>query len=317
MLLSSTIAAAIALGAAFVFAALMEPGPVLLIVGTMTAGVLWGVTTKVLSKLLGSETVTVVLQSNPIQQSYRKTIKHYIGAVLDDVTMSILTNTPFDQQNSVYFDVCDEYRFEDKERHMFFKYIFKVLPEPGTLPRSVDEGIPPLDLPTYDPSSTHTTQDEKPTTTTDMISSIRQGTLLGLTSGASASLMSLLLGTAGVILGVVFATMLARHIAPPKSPEKAALVKEFATELKRHADRLMYCAKDNNIGLEAEIYVAWMSAGVWRSKSVQVNTMAYVNRSLSGRLVWADEMVERGVRTRRERKSIADGTLSLECYRTD
>ncbi|OTA03040.1 hypothetical protein A9Z42_0034730 [Trichoderma parareesei] len=316
MFLSSMLSAAVALGTMFVFAAIMNPGAIRHVAGTTIAGALWGIVSKLSSNVMGSETVSVILQSRLVQQSYRKTIEQHIGAVLGKVMTSILTNTGFDEQNSVWFDICDDYRLEDKGRHVFCSYSFKVLPEPGTLPRSVNEGIPPLDLPTYDPSSIHIIEDKEPIAK-GKFSSIRKGTVLGLTSGASSSLMSLLLGTAGVVLGVIFATMLVKHFTPPKHPERAALQKEFAIELRRHMDRLQYCARDNNIGLEAEVHVAWMSAGGWRSKSVHVQKMASLSRSLSGRLVWADEIVESGVRVRRERRSIADGTASLESYRTN
>ncbi|TFA99795.1 hypothetical protein CCMA1212_008207 [Trichoderma ghanense] len=307
MLLSSMISAAVALGTMFTIAALMDPGAIGFVAGTTAAGTLWGIATKVLNNLLGSETVSFVLRRYSIQQSYRNTIEQHLGPVLRDATTSIRTNSPFERKNSVYFDVCDGYRFEDKERHMFFRYLIKVLPEPGTPPRPLDEGIPPLDLPAYDPSSTHTIEDKKPTDK-GVFSGVQQSTLLGLTSGASASLMSLLLGTAGIILGVIFATMLVNHPSPSKSPEKVALFKEFTNELRCHAHRLLSCATDNNVGLELEVHVAWMPAGAWTSKSVQVKTMACVNRRLSGRVVWTDGTIERGVRRRRERKSIADGT---------
>ncbi|KAL6854513.1 hypothetical protein J3F83DRAFT_770585 [Trichoderma novae-zelandiae] len=309
MLLSSAIGAAVSLGTVFAIAALMDPGAIRFIAGTTAAGILWGITTQVTNSLIGSETVAVVLQSSPIQQSYRKTIEQHLGAVLGDAITSIRTNSPFELQNSVYFDVCDGYRFEDKDKHMFFWYFVKVVPEPGTPPRSLDESLPPLDLPTYDPSSIHTMEVHK-ATARGVYTSLRQGTLLGLTSGASASLMSLLLGTAGIVLGVVLATMLVSRLAPPKSPEKAALVTEFASELRCHLDRLIRCARDNNIGLEADVCVS-STAGItrtWAGRSrVDVKPMARVYRRLSGRVVWAGEMTEGDMRTGKQRKSIADG----------
>lgn len=308
MILASIIGAAIALVAMLTLAALMDRGPIPFIVGTMAVGTIWGIATKVSSNLIESETVSLVLQSYSIQQSYRKTIEQYLGTVLRDVTTSIRTNTTFRRQGSVDFDVCDGYRFQDRKKRFFFVYSFAVLPEPGTPPRPLDEGIPPSELPSYDSSSIHTI-DFNPATVTGVFGSIGQGTILGFTTGASASLMSLLLGAPGILLGVLFAQLLVHHRAPPKSREKFLLLTEFKNELGRHMDRLLYCARDNNVGLKADVYVAWRSARGWRSKSVQVKSMAYVNRELSGRTVWSDEVVEGGVRTKRETKLMADGSV--------
>ncbi|KAL7812126.1 hypothetical protein V8C44DRAFT_349541 [Trichoderma aethiopicum] len=307
MILSSIIGAAIALVAMLTLAALMDRGPIPFIIGTMAVGTIWGIATKVSSNLMESDTVSLVLQSYSIQQSYRSTIEQYLGAVLRDVMTSIGTNTTFMRQGSIDFDVCDEYRFQDRKKRFFFVYSFSVLPEPGTPPRPFDEGIPPSELPSYDSLSTHTIE-SKQATATGVFGSIWQGTRLGFTTGASASLMSLLLGARGIILGVLFAQLLVHHRTPPKSPEKAALLKEFANELRLHVDRLLYCARDNNVGFKADVYVAWRSARGWRSKSVQVKSMAYVNRELSGRTVWSDEVVG-GVRTKRETKLMADGSV--------
>ncbi|PTB63401.1 hypothetical protein BBK36DRAFT_1171636 [Trichoderma citrinoviride] len=266
MLLSSMIGAAVSLAALFAIAALMEPGAIPSVVGITAAGVIWGVTTEVSNNLVGSE-VSVTLRSHIIQQSYRRTIEQHIGATLEKVITSIRTNTPFELPDCVYFDVCDEYCFLDKKRHMFFSFSFKVLPEPGTLPRPLNESIPPLDLPTYDPSRTHTIEDRKDLSK-GVFGGTRQRAILGFTIGLSASLMSLLLGTAGVVLGVVLATMLVNHFTTPKSPEKVALSIEFANELRRHLDRLLHCARQNNIGLEAHMWVASTSASTWRSQDL-------------------------------------------------
>ncbi|PTB72199.1 hypothetical protein M440DRAFT_1405579 [Trichoderma longibrachiatum ATCC 18648] len=308
MILASIIGAAIALVAMLTLAALMDRGPIPFIVGTMAVGTIWGIATKVSSNLTESETVFLVLQSYSIQQSYRKTIEQYLGTVLREVTTGLRTNTTFMRQGSVDFDVCDQYRFQDRKKRIFFTYSFAVLPEPGSPPRPLDEGFPPPDLPSYDPSSTYTIE-RKPATVTGVSGSIRQGTILGFTTGASASLMSLLLGAAGIILGVLLAKLLIDHRDPPKSRERVLLLAEFKTELGRHMDRLQYCARDNNIGFRGDVQVRWTSAEGWRSKSVQSTSMASVNRTLSGRIVWSDEVVEGGVRTRSETKSMADGSV--------
>ncbi|KAL7942882.1 hypothetical protein V8C42DRAFT_141645 [Trichoderma barbatum] len=260
LIISLVVGEVIAVLALLAIASLMPPGTVRFIAGTTLTGIMWGIATKVTGNILGLDDMTFTLHQYPIQQSYRNTIKRYIGTTLENVITSIRTNTHFELQDKVRFDIDDQFRFDINEKcHMFFDLSFKVIPRPGTSPRLLHQGASAPDLPNHDPQSTQTTVIETKSLAESICHGIQQGALVGLTNGSSASLLFLVLGKAGIVFGVIGATRLLAQInhlpLPTTAPRKIALSKEFTTEVTHHINRLKRCAADNTVGFELAIQV--------------------------------------------------------------
>lgn len=260
MIASSVFGGVVAVLAAPTIVALMPAGTVPFIAGTTATGILGGVAAKVTGNAFGSDKTVFTIHHHLVQHSYRKTVEQYIGTILENVIMAIRTNSHFEVQNRVYFDVDDNLRFEiNEKRRTYFDFSFKVIPPPGTLPQPLDRGVSAPDLPDYDPQSRETVVAGTKSLVDGVYNGIKQGALFGLANGASASLLFLFLGKAGIILGVSGATKLVdqiNHLAPPSTaPEKTALRMEFVAEVRHQVDRLIDCAKENRVGLELDMQI--------------------------------------------------------------
>ncbi|EHK19627.1 uncharacterized protein TRIVIDRAFT_46707 [Trichoderma virens Gv29-8] len=263
-ILSSVIGGGAAILGGAAVAALMESEEISFMTCVTVAGVFWGIGTKVAGNVLGSEKMTFILHQHLIQQSYRKTIEQNIGTMLENVVTSIRTNSPFELRKRVYFDVDDMLRFDTHEkRRMFFDFSCKVIPPPGTSPQPLDQGNPAAELPSYKPESTQTVVTETKSLADGIRHGFQEGALLGLAGGALASLLFLVFGGTGVVLGVFAAIVLVSRIThsaiPSASPDRTALITEFCGETRSQMMSLVDCAVNNNVGLEIDMQV-WSTA---------------------------------------------------------
>ncbi|KAL7929895.1 hypothetical protein V8C35DRAFT_324854 [Trichoderma chlorosporum] len=256
MIISSVTGVVAAYLSLVVIAALLPPES-RFIAGTTVTGISWGIATKVSGNMFGTERVAYILHQYTIQHSYRKAIERHIGTMLEDLATSIRTNNPFELQKRVSFEVDDETRFVDEKRRMFFDLSCKVVPHPGTSPRSLYQGVSVLDLPKYDDQTIEIRDFQTNSLFENLRHGVQEGTLLGLACGASASVMFLVFGTAGIFLGVLGAMKLVaqtnHHANHSAKPYKATLTKEFADEAYRHMMCLVDCAKSNTVGLEFDM----------------------------------------------------------------
>lgn len=261
MIFSSLIGGVVVVLSFFAISALTPPGEVCFIAVTTV----WGISTRVAENILGSERLTYILRQDLIQQSYRKTIDKYIGSALENAVTSIRTQEPSEfRKTRFYFDVDYKLRFTIREkRRLFFDLSYKVITPSGKSPRPLQQGVSAPDLPNYDPQSTQTVMTEAKSLVEGICYGAQEGALLGLASGALASLSCLVFGKIGIFLGITGATILVaqrNHSAIPlATPDKTALTEEFGREAWEQVKRLLRCANDNTVGLELDMEV-WSTA---------------------------------------------------------
>lgn len=273
IVISSLFGGVVAIVAAPTITALMPLGALGFIAGTTTTGVLGSIVTRVTGNAIDASSITLTIYQYPAQQFYRKTVIEYIGTTLHSVLYCLRTNTPFNYRSRVYFDIGDGFRFEGldaKERYrMFFEFSFRVIPKEGTQPRSLNDSIPPPNLPNYnrDAARTLVTGDNK-----GLLDgagwAVAEGVLFGIVGGAlpkvfpalgRSAVISTVPGKVNVIVGLSSITGIAgpvKNLAFPSAElDKAALFVEFATETQCHVNRLIQCAAENGVGLELDMKI--------------------------------------------------------------
>ncbi|CVL07213.1 uncharacterized protein FMAN_15330 [Fusarium mangiferae] len=272
IVISSLLGGGFALFIAPTVAVAMPVGAAGFMAGTVATGIIGSVTTRITGNAIDASSITIIIQQYPLQQFYRKTVIQYIGTTLESVITCLRTNSPFEVNNRVLFDVGSEFSFQGMDvkerRRMLFDFSFRVIPHNSTTP--VDEGIPAPALPTHDPDATRELISGNNKGLLDgCTQAIVEGAVFGFVGGAIGKLVPSLARnvvvrtvpnkTVNIILGMSSATGIAgpvKNLAFPSSePDRAALFVEFVTEVQCQINRLVCCATDNRVGLKFDMKI--------------------------------------------------------------
>jgi hypothetical protein len=244
------------------------------IASTTATGVLGSVTSKVISNTIDADAVTLTIHQHPVQRFYRQTVNGYIGSVLESVLHCIQINSEITLTNRVYFDLSDAFDFRGasakQNRKMFFEFRYKVIPAAGSRARPLARGVQPRALPTHDADATREVVVGAGKSVLDGTGrAVLEGCAFGIVGGGLGKFAPGVMkqihvptvpGKVSIIVGMSSATGV---MGPAKdllfagaTADKASLWLEFVTEVQDQVNRLIRCAKDNEVGLEISMAIA-------------------------------------------------------------
>jgi hypothetical protein len=272
-------------------AAVAPVGFVGLLGSNIAAGILGSVTTKLTNNAIGTDDYEIEYNPHRAQLRFRTAIIQQFDAHLDPIVASIRSATPGRFTHEFALRLVGSLAFV----HDFLKtvghegstlcmsYDYRVIPNSDTHQREIHEGVPPPELPVYDPNTTATFRVNE---TEDLLNGMGMALAKGAAIGCGVGVASQLAGFVGPFFERMFVLDTANginmvftaesvsgivdpvcNLYPGSSPEdRAAYFVELSTEIQHHINRVAQCAIRNQVALEYSV-----TLGLRRNITVEAN----------------------------------------------
>ncbi|KAL2852113.1 hypothetical protein BJY01DRAFT_244723 [Aspergillus pseudoustus] len=272
-------------------AAVAPVGFIGLLASNVAAGILGSVTTKLTNNAIGTDDYEIEYQPYRAQMRFRNAIVHQFDAHLDPVIACIRSATPGTFQQVFALNLTGGLTFlkeflkttAKEGNQLCIRYDYAVIPPPNNSSRDVRDGIPPSDLPVYDPNATARYRVSESDGLMDgMAMALAKGAAIGCGVGVASQFVGLVgplfermfvLDTAGGI-NMVFSAETVSGVADPvcnlwpssSAEDRAAYFVELSTEIQTHISRVAQCAIRNKVTLKYSV-----TLGIHRNINVGVD----------------------------------------------